>query len=182
MEFLIDNWWLILLVYGIWKAVTKKSSEAKRVAAVRDADIRRERFEQRARVEEDVDGNTYNEADADEEVVDVPRRTNLRAENDTRSYRFVDPVAAQEATDEKERVEAFQFEAAQRLTAPEVDEAVLQARRALQENLQRVYGIPTIAETEKARVSSLGITPDEIRRAIILTEILQPPRSRRPHR
>lgn len=182
MEFLIDNWWLILLVYGIWKAVTKKSSAAKLLAERREADNRRERFEKNAKVEEEVDINTYNESDADEDVVDVPRRTTVRAENDARSYRFVDPVAAREAIDEKERVQAFQFEDAQRLTASEVDEAVLQARRALQESLQRVYGIPTMAESAQARVSSLGISPDEIRRAIILTEILQPPRSRRPHR
>ena len=103
-------------------------------------------------------------------------------ENDEAEYQFVNPVAEVEKADQQERVEAFHYQNAQRLKSFEEDDAEKEARLALQESLRRVYSIPTMAETAAARVNPLGLTPDAIRRAIIITEILQPPRSRRAHR
>ena len=174
LNFILDNWWLILGGYGLWRAVTKKSA---------GAEASRKRLERAA----DALNAKRNEATIERYMSGNEPATS----EDSRMYQFDSPVEeeeqrdeAQEQRDALERMRAFTFVPAEQETKPLVaDESDRDVeRRQTREQLQRVYSVEQVAAPSLMTTLDISFGPSDIRRAVILSEILLPPRSRRLHR
>ena len=169
ISILLDNWWLIFMGYAIWRAVAKKAARAtaereKVVQAVATLSDRRQVRDTR---EAYFESSTV-EADGDDED---------REDENKRVYAFQSPVQQEEEVDRKERLAAFAF-------VPSEEPAfILRADAARRElaRLNRIYG-PAGVSQPSAHEKVAAFSAQELQRALVMNEILGPPRSRRSAR
>lgn len=163
VEFLVDNWWILLAGYAIWRSLTKKS------AAMREQAKRVEEARAQTRpIVRQAEPVQYfmptESADASEDI-----------NEDARTYTFSSPVEKEEIADEKERLAAFQFVEAERVTAG----ARRAAAKAESTELDSRPYMPFVTTVPGGATWGMTFTADDMRRAFILSEIILPPRSKR---
>ncbi len=171
LNFILDNWWMLLFAYGILRFFTKAKTAASVTAA------RKAEFAQRVR---DAGADAAPAADATAEWSSDERDFD-DAEN-KRIYKFESPVSDEEVKDAAERLRAYAFVDADTLPSPKA--AAIDAPRVMSapaDAERRAYAVPAVAGPA-ALPLDLAFTSDDMRRAFIYAEILSAPRSTRPLR